>query len=343
MPTEPDELHARFAADIAALKGKLTWTQVQHRIRKTTGSPPPSVSILSAAAAPDPNRPPTWNTVRLLVTALLHDKLSQEELGAALDGWRRRWEAFRQPVAHDIASLRENPPPPVSAPPARPRRTAAIVIATSVVAAVVGGAIVWAMREGGATAGDEPSSPGSSSGGDSSSLGSPFGELTGWSQIVGPGCEDHYTGHFANTIDGDGWQDTTGGWAQDGCDGAAKWTASPGQSGPSIDSYVWQWMPPADAPGAPAGSDLTCHVEVYVPAVEQAAGRATYSVSTRDNAGSADTRLPGSTVQVVDQSVRRGWIDLGAFTTSDRTFAVTVFDDDRGTAPVALSAARLRC
>lgn len=251
-------------------------------------------------------------------------------------------------------------PPPsgegTASPPARSRRVRlrpipAVVLALTVVAVVIVAVALRASTEDNGT--DSPPSSALSTG--TSESGTPPAAPEGalkpraatWASVTGPSCPVDAGSFFRNNAAaGDHWTDTTGGWGEDGCQGSAIWSVSPGEPGPAVDSIVWQYEVPENVPGLAEGPNLTCHFEVYVPDTAYATGLAVYFASTKALEGDSNTRFPGTAIQRVDQSLERGrWVDLGAFTTTDRTFALTGADDTSSAAKptVAMSAARLSC
>ena len=131
--------------------------------------------------------------------------------------------------------------------------------------------------------------------------------LTGQSAalaVAGVGCPDNQDDGFdlAGGPPGPGWTDTAGGWAGNGCDGAAVWTqATPGGPG-TANSFTWFFHP---GPGASA-----CTLAVFVPTMD-ANGTGDYTVYAGAVAGTGERTVP------VDQATSAGqWVTLGRFPAS---------------------------
>lgn len=326
MDEDPKERHRRFAADLKALNREgLSLEQLSRRIGRDLGL---SISRSTLGESFTATRHvPTWRTVEAIVTVFSRDAA---DLEAVLAGWRERWTALRATARPAVPALASRM---VETAPRPSRRLALLLAAFGAAALLVAVILVVARGDGEAGA---PAGPPATT----------WVAPVLWTRLTGPGCPGDHASFFLNSTEaGDKWTDTTGGYGREGCLGSAVYSASPGESGPAVDSIVWHYDVPEGVPGLPDGATLTCRVSVYVPDSPFAVGLAKYWVSTKALEGDSQTILPGSQVMRVDQSATRGtWVDLGLFTSPDRTFALTGADDiSRAGRTVAMSAARLEC
>ena len=138
-------------------------------------------------------------------------------------------------------------------------------------------------------------------------------QMTSVLQVTGVGCPPSRDSGVTLTAAGPGrpWTAAQGGWAGNGCDGAAVWTMNPAGKQPSPSTLTW-WF------GALPGVSR-CTLSVYVP-TQNALGEAGYVVS----AGSGGSL---GTVSI-DQAADAGyWVVLGTFPASGSGYQIQLIPE----------------